>query len=405
MRGQIKSVDMKIARIEAHRLYPKAIKEGWTSDEYVWPSRLPCFLVRVIAESGESGVGEVASQVWYLGETAEQIDSCIRLYDTALSGRDPANFALAHHLMEAAYSGGMPGGRGARSGVDMALYDLVGRARGVPVHALLGGAYRSEFEILTNLYQKTPEAMAAACQDFVGRGFTGLKVKVGDVMLAQGFGREALASELAKLEAALEVTPAEVYVDADANQGWESAQWTVAKLRRFAGHHNLSIEQPLHYADLSGAAFVRARAGVPVILDESVWSPKAMLELVRLAACDRIVLKLNRLGGFFPAMQVVAICDNAGIGVSVDTNPYTIVGDTACCHVAAAIRTHYPVDCEGHVSFIDVGIDVGDEPLFSGGITFSGGRAHLPEAPGLGVEVDWAAVIRHAAAGAKVESG
>ncbi len=386
---------MKIASIEAVRLYPKAIKEAWADDEYVWPSRMPSFLVKVTAEDGTMGVGEAASQVWYLGETAEQIESCLSLYDQALRGQDPANFARAHQLMEAAYSGAMPGGRGARSGVDMALYDLVGKARGVPVHALLGGAYRIELELLTNLYHKTPEAMAAACQDFVGRGFTGLKVKVGDVLLARGFGREAFASELAKLEAALEVTPAEVYIDADANQGWESAQWTVTKLRRFAGHDNLSIEQPLHYADLSGAAFVREHAGVPVILDESAWSPRAVLELARLGACDRIVLKLNRLGGFFPAMQAVAVCESAAIGVSVDTNPYTLLGDTACCHIAAAIRSHYPVDCEGHLSFIDLG----PEPLFSGGITFKGGRAHLPDAPGLGVEVDWGAVARHGAAG------
>ncbi|MEE8245819.1 MAG: mandelate racemase/muconate lactonizing enzyme family protein [Alphaproteobacteria bacterium] len=386
---------MKIASIEAVRLYPKAIKEAWADDEYVWPSRMPCFLVKVTAEDGTMGVGEATSQVWYLGETAEQIESCLSLYDEALRGQDPANFARAHQLMEAAYSGAMPGGRGARSGVDMALYDLVGKARGVPVHALLGGAYRTELELLTNLYHKTPEAMAAACQDFVGRGFTGLKVKVGDVLLARGFGREAFASELAKLEAALEVTPAEVYIDADANQGWESAQWTVTKLRRFAGHDNLSIEQPLHYADLSGAAFVREHAGVPVILDESAWSPRAVLELARLGACDRIVLKLNRLGGFFPAMQAVAVCESAAIGVSVDTNPYTLLGDTACCHIAAAIRSHYPVDCEGHLSFIDLGA----EPLFSGGITFAGGRAHLPDAPGLGVEVDWAAVARHTEAG------
>lgn len=385
---------MKIAAVEGFRLYPKAVKEAWIEDEYVWPSRPPAFLVRVTAEDGTQGVGEVSSQVWYLGETPEQIAACLELYDQALRGRDPANFALAHHLMEAAYSGGMPGGRGARSGVDMALHDLVGRARGVPVHALLGGAYRSELELLTNLYHKTPEEMAAACQDFVGRGFTGLKVKVGDVMLAEGFGRLSFAAELAKLDAALEVTPRTVYIDADANQGWQSAQWTVAKLRRYRDHDNLSIEQPLHYADLSGAAHVRAHAGVPVIADESVWSPQAMLELVRLQACDRIVLKLNRLGGFFPAMQAVAICDAAGIGVSVDTNPYTLVGDTACCHIAACIRTHYPVDCEGHLSFIDLG----EEPLFSGGITFRDGRAHLPDAPGLGVDVDWDAVARHQAA-------
>ena len=53
------------------------------------------------------------------------------------------------------------------------------------------------------------------------------------------------------------------------------------------------------------------------------------------------------------AMKAVAICESANIGVSVDTNPYTMIGDSACCHIAAAIRTHYPVDCEGHVSFLD----------------------------------------------------
>ena len=166
---------MKIAGVEAFPLHPKAVKEAWVDDEYVWPSSLPSFLVKVTEESGEYGIGEAASQVWYLGETAEQIESCIKLYDTALQAQDPANVALAHHLMESAYSGGMPGGRAARSGVDMALHDLVAKARGVPLHALLGGAYRTEFELLTNLYHKTPEAMASACQDFVSRGSMPIK--------------------------------------------------------------------------------------------------------------------------------------------------------------------------------------------------------------------------------------
>lgn len=384
---------MKIASVEFFQLHPRSIKEAWSGDEYVWPSQMPSFLIRVTAEDGQYGVGEISSQTWYLGETAEQIAACLGLYDGALRGSDPENFALAHHLMEAAVSGGMPGGRGARSGVDMALYDLVGKARGVPVHALLGGAYRREFELLTNLYFKTPEAMAAGCQDFVRRGFKGLKVKVGDVVLARGWSRTHIEAELAKLEAALAVVPREVYVDADANQSWDSAKWTVALLERFRGHDNLSIEQPLHYTDLRGAAFVRAHARVPVILDESVWSPRAMMQIAGLEACDRIVLKLNRLGGFFPSLQVVSICEAAGIGVSVDTNPYTLVGDTAVCHIAATIRTPYPVDCEGHLSFITLG----EEPLFRGGITFADGHARLPDAPGLGVDVDWDAVGRHRA--------
>jgi L-alanine-DL-glutamate epimerase-like enolase superfamily enzyme len=382
---------MEISDIAWFRLNPRVCKEAWTEDEYVWPSRLPSFLVKVTADDGSYGIGEATSQVWYLGETAEHIEACLRAYDGALRGCDAENFALAHQAMEAAVSGGMPGGRSARSGVDMALYDLAGKARGVPVHALLGGAYRHEFELLTNLYLKTPEAMAAACRDFVGRGFKGLKVKVGDVVLSKGWSRANLENELAKLEAALAVVPHHVYVDADANQGWDNAKWTVALLERFSKHDNLSIEQPLHYADLTGAAFVRAHTRVPLVLDESVWSPRAMMEIARMQACDRIVLKLNRLGGFFPALQVISLCEAAGIGVSVDTNPYTLVGDTAVCHIASVVKTSYPVDCEGHVSFLTFG----QESPFRGGIVFGDGHARLPDAAGLGVDVDWELLARH----------
>jgi L-alanine-DL-glutamate epimerase-like enolase superfamily enzyme len=382
---------MKIAKVEAFRIHPKVIKEAWVDDEYVWPSQPPSFIIKVTAENGDYGVGEATSQTWYLGETAAQMQACVEIYDRALRGQDPRNFALAHQLMEAQVGGGMPGGRGARSGVDMALYDLAGKALGVPVYALLGGAYRTEFELLTNLYHKTPQEMAEACEKFVKAGFKGLKIKVGDVLLAKGWNRANMESELDKLAAALEVTPSGVYIDADANQGWRSAQWTVAVLKRFAGHDNLSIEQPLPYADLDGAAFVRRHAGVPVILDESVWSPEALMQIVRLGACDRMVMKLNRIGGFFPALQAISICDSAGLGVSVDTNPYTILGDTAVCHIAAAVRTPYPVDCEGHVSFLDMG----DPNPFRGGITFKGAIARLPDAPGLGVDVDWKLLDEH----------
>ena len=386
---------MKIASIESFRLYPLAIKEAWIEDEYVWPSRPPSFLVKVTAEDGTYGIGEISSQQWYLAETAGLIEECLGLYDGALKGEDAASFARCHQRMVATFGGGMPGGRGARSGVDMALYDLVGKARGVPVYALLGGAYRTRFDLLTNLYHKTPEAMAAGCEEFVARGFRGLKVKVGDVLLAEGWSRANFLAELAKLEAAFAVTPREVYIDADANQGWESAGWTVAALRRYAHHDNLSIEQPLALADLDGAAHVRAHGGVPVILDESVWSPGAMMQIARMGAADRIVLKLNRLGGFFESAKVIAICEAAGIGVSVDTNPYTLVGDTACCHIAATARSPYPVDCEGHVSFLDWG----EETFVTGGITIRDGLAHLPDAAGLGVDIDWDALARHQAAG------
>jgi len=382
---------MKIAAIEPFALHPRVFKEAWVDDEFVWPSRMPSFLVKVTADNGVWGVGEITSQVWYLGETAEHLAACFCLYGSALKGLDAENLALAHRAMESVVAGGMPGSRGARSAVDMALYDLVGKVRGMPVHALLGGAYRTRFEMLTNLYHKSPDAMAKAAQSFVANGFKALKIKVGDVLLAKGWSRQHFRAELDKLEAALAAVPRDVFIDADANQGWLSAKWALAALEQFRTYDNLSSEQPLPYADLEGAAFLTARAKTPVVLDESVYSPEAMLQIVRLRACDRIVLKLNRVGGFFPAMQIVGICEAAGIGVSVDTNPYTLLGDTACCHIAAVIRTPYPVDCEGHVSFLDMG----PANPFSGGITIAQGIATLPDAPGLGVAVDWEALERH----------
>lgn len=384
---------MKIARVEAFRLNSTIKKEGWQEDEYVWPSKLPCFLAKVTADDGTCGVGEISSQTWYLGETAEQILSYVRLYDIALKGVDAESPALAHKAMEATVSGGMPGSRATRAGIDMAIYDLIGRARGVPVHVLLGGAYRTRFEMLTNLYHKTPESMAAAARQAVEEGFKGLKIKVGDVLLAKGWTRANFRTELDKLHAALEAVPDGVYIDADANQGWLSAKWAVDALREFDRYGNLSIEQPLRYADLDGAAFIAANTRTPVILDESVWSPEAMLQLIRMRACDRIVLKLSRVGGFYPAQQIIAMCEAAGIGVSVDTNPYTLLGDTACCHIAAAIATAYPVDCEGHVSFLSMN----DPDPFSGGVSIENSIAILPDAPGLGIEVDWAALDRHQA--------
>jgi L-alanine-DL-glutamate epimerase-like enolase superfamily enzyme len=381
----------RIARIEAFPLESKAIKEAWT-DEYGWPSTLPSLLIKVTGEDGTYGIGEGLAQHWYLGETLEQMMACVKLYESALRGLDPINIALCHHYMMTVFGTGMPGGRAARGGVDIALYDLAAKLMGLPVHALLGGALRKEFQVLTNLYHKTPDKMAEACTYYAELGYKGLKVKVGDVLHSKGWNRDNFLQEIAKLEAALEATPRDVMIDADANQGWVSAAWTVGALQRFRGHDNLSIEQPLHYDDLTGAAHVRAYAGVPLILDESVWSANAVMRLAKAEACDRIVLKLNRIGGFYEARKIIDISEASGIGVSIDMGPWTIIGSTAACHIAALCQYPYPVDCEGHLSFTTLG----QYYPFTGGVTINAdGIAHLPDSPGLGVDVDWDILKKH----------
>jgi L-alanine-DL-glutamate epimerase-like enolase superfamily enzyme len=174
-----------------------------------------------------------------------------------------------------------------------------------------------------------------------------------------------------------------VQVGVDANQGIMNPKMAIVmfeRVRREAFHPNMAIEQPLHHLDLAGHALIRKMLPYPVVLDEAVTSPAAMLQIVRMEAADRVVLKPNRVGGLWPARKVIDICEANGIGVSLDTMPFTLLGDTMLCHLGATIRRHYPLDAEGHTFF---------EALpFSGGVTLSGGRAIIGDAPGFGVTVD-----------------
>jgi L-alanine-DL-glutamate epimerase-like enolase superfamily enzyme len=386
--------DHAIAAVDWVPLTPRLVKEGYGDADSVWPGELPSLLVRVTAGDGTVGFGEATTQTWYLGETRTQMESVLALYAHALEGQPVDNIAGAHAAMLGCYAGAAPGGNAARAGVDMALHDLAGKLLGVPAASLLGGRHRDRLDQLTNLYHATPEAMAEGARDFVAQGFKALKIKVGESLLAHGWSRGGLTAELDKLEAALDAVGPEIMIDADANQGWRNAGDAAAALRAFAGRPNLSIEQPLAYENYEGHAQLRRIAGLPVILDEPVRAPETVMQLIRSQACDRVVIKLNRVGGLHPASRIATICEAAGIGVSVDTNPFTLLGDSASAQLASAIPTHYPADCEGHVSFLTLA-----EGIVSGGVTFEGGRAVVPRAPGLGVEVDWARAQAVAEAG------
>jgi len=326
------------------------------------------------------GLGEATSQVWYYGETLGQLTSLLTLFEKQLIGEDPIDIARLHRIMELSAGGGAPGTRSAFAAIDMAAYDIIGKVQERPVYDVLGGAYRTNLELLTNLYQKTPDEMAEACKRYVDLGFRGLKVKVGDVLLREGWSVQNLQMETDKLVAALESVSSDIYVDADANQGWKSPKVAInAVKKKLSLYPNLALEQPLKYFDLSGHRLLRQALDIPIILDESVISPEMLVAIVKAEAADRIVLKLNRLGGFWPARQAVAIAEAAALGISVDTSPFGLLGDTASCHLAATIRDPYPVDAEGHTWFV--------EKPYVGGIQIKGGMATLPDAPGLGVEL------------------
>lgn len=346
-------------------------------------------LVRIRTDAGIEGLGDGATLPHYLGHGIGSMLDWLDRFRRALVGTDPLNIAAVHRRMESAASIGVPGCRPAQAAIDMAIHDIAGKAHGCPVYELLGGALRTELELQTQMHGFTVEQLLGVCRHYLDQGFTGLKLKIAGKLRREGYAKALVDEEAEKIARVVASLPGEVQIDVDANQGLMNAKVAIGlfeHVRRIAHHPNMSIEQPLHHLDLEGHALIRRMLPYPVILDEAVTSPAAMLQIVRAEAADRIVLKPNRVGGLWPARKIVDICEAHGIGVSLDTMPFTVLGDTMLCHLGATIRDHFPLDAEGHTFF--------KETPFVGGITLQDGRARLPAEPGFGIEVDEDRLLR-----------
>lgn len=338
--------------------------------------------VRITADDGTEGYGDGATLPHYLGHGIGSMLDWLGRFRGVLIGEDPLNVAGIHHRMEAVASIGVPGCRPAQAAIDMAIYDLAGKVHGCPVYELLGGSYRHELELQTQMHGHTVDQLLGVCSYYVERGFTGLKLKIGSQLRQHGFSKRSFDEDAEKVAGVMARLPHHVQVDVDANQGIMNAKMAIVmfeNVRRTAFHPNMAVEQPLHHLDLAGHAAIRKALPFPVVLDEAVTSPTAVLQIVRMEAADRIVLKPNRVGGLWPARKIIDICEANGIGVSLDTMPFTLLGDTMLCHLGATIREHFPLDAQGHTFFAGT--------PFSGGVRIADGRAHLSGQPGFGVEV------------------
>ena len=268
-----------------------------------------------------------------------------------------------------------------RAAFDCAVHDLNGKLRGCPVHMMLGGSYRHKVALSPRIPNgaKVPLAQQTA-------GAVVLEYRPDPSRKPASFGA---ASSAAWLEAAIERLGAGVQVDIDADGLFDNpalARTFVEGLLKAAPRLNIGLIQPLHDADLVGHATLCATLPVPVILDASVRSAKLMGQIVRLAAADRIVLNLDRVGGLRAAMQVVAIAEAASIGISSASFARTAIGAAAALHLATVLHGTFPAQLD-HLQ-LDKGL------IAATGFTISDHMAVMGSAPGLGVVLNDDAIAR-----------
>ncbi|MGW5019368.1 MULTISPECIES: mandelate racemase/muconate lactonizing enzyme family protein [Streptomyces] len=322
-------------------------------------------LVEARDEDGRSGWGEATENWRVTGASLAGIEAAVDgPLRAVVLGRDPdATEPLTRDVGRA-----VQGNQAARSAVDCALHDLAAVRLSVPLARLLGaGTLRVPTDV--TLAAGPAERMRTAAEQRRSEGFDVLKIKLGDP------GGDDLR-RLKEIGAA--VGPG-VRLRIDANQGWTPKQ-AVRLIGEFeqTGLDIELVEQPVAAGDFDGMAYVTARTGVPVMADESVWSPADALRLIRTRGADLLNIKLAKCGGLRPARQLMALAEAAGVGVVLGSMMETHVGTAATAALAATARPG------GLLPDLDAAWWLSRPPV-TGGMVYDGAELCLPDAPGLGI--------------------
>jgi muconate/chloromuconate cycloisomerase len=330
--------------------------------------------VRIETREGHVGWGEAAclgGPTWS-EESAESIAPTIERYLAPwLRGRDASRIEALRGEMARR----VQGNPFARAAIEMALWDVNGRALGVPVHRLLGGRVRDAVPLSWSLAVTDPDAEVAEACELVERGHRIFKIKTA---------AHSVAHDTARVRRIREAVGPDVSLRIDANQGWDRA--TALRAIRAMEPSGLDfVEQPVPRWDLEGLAHVGRSVSVPVMADESCFTPQDAAAIARLGGVSILGLKVTKSAGLIGTMAIARVAEAAGLGAYVGCMIETSLGTAA--YLAVAV-TAPPVTwgCELFGPLLLSG-DVVRRP-----VQYAEGSILALDGPGLGVEVDELAV-------------
>ena len=333
-------------------------------------------LVRVTTRDGLEGWGNVDPTPGYSRVTGTDIRDTVGRLAPSLVGADPFNLHRALALMDRETAGGFE----AKAAIEMALLDLQGRALGLPVHALLGGALTTEVTLNAWIGVVPPDQAAREAIDWLRRGFRTAKIKIAGAG-AEGPARVAAVRAAVGDRMALRV---------DFNESLTREQ-AVPVIRQLEPYGLTLVEQPIERSDIAGLAAIRQAIGIPLMADESVTGPASLVEIIRRQAADIVKVKVMKQGGLLRTRHMIESAAAAGLRVVIGHGFGLTISTLAEAAVAATSEAVLP-GCEA-VGPLKMAADVVRDPL-----KLESGVIHLTGAPGLGATIDPDALDRFRAA-------
>jgi L-alanine-DL-glutamate epimerase-like enolase superfamily enzyme len=326
--------------------------------------RIENLVVVIRTDTDLLGIGSAAPTAVITGDTLEAIEGAILHLGRMLVGENVLNYEAVLQKLNA----GLVGNTSAKAAIDMAIYDILGKYYQVPVYKLLGG-YRNQLETDYTISLDSPEKMIEESQTMVAQGFSILKTKVG----------KNIAEDIKRLVGIRKTVGESITLRIDANQGWRAKEAANAVNRLQAEGIDLElVEQPVKRSDFEGLKYVKDRITIPLVADESVFSPRDALQLMRMNAVDGINIKLMKSGGIFQALKIASLAETNDIDCMVGSMMEGPIGVTAAAHLAAAKAVITRID-------LDAALFCAPNPI-QGGIRYDGSRILLPDTPGLGIE-------------------
>ena len=324
-------------------------------------------IVRVETDTGVVGWGEAASAPTMTGETVESMMAAVHYLAPAVESRPAEDIAGT----VAAMAGRMYGNSAAKAAIEMAIHDLVGRATGRPVHALLGGKRRSHIALLGVISNGELAGDLRDAEKKKAEGFQAFKIKVG---IDKPFIDGERTRQVCRL-----LGPG-LLISSDANQGWSTDE-AVQYVRAVAGSGLDFFEQPVLADNIAGMATVAAAADFAIGADESIHSLEDIRRHHERKAARGVSLKTIKLGGIRGVMAAGELCGQLGMAVNVSckTGESSLAG-AAGLHIAAALPQISWGLTLSHEGLAD---DVTTRP-----IRVERGHVEVSDRPGLGIDVD-----------------
>ncbi len=332
-------------------------------------------LVRLHDDSGRTGLGEASVTSVWSGETQPGVIALVREFLAPLViGADPFDIDwIMRRLDRAAHVNSF-----AKAAIESALLDLQGQILGVPLCKLLGGrddaagARERGIRLKFVIGKVAPAVAAERAATMVGRGWTTIKVKVGVDPRA----------DLERLAAVRSAVGPGVLLTVDANGGYtvDQAVWAA---RRFEELDIALLEQPTRRGDHVAMAAVRRKVAIPIMADESVFTPLDAIEVLRHEAADVLSLYPGKHGGIRVTQNIARMAEAAGVVCTIGSNLEREVATAAMAHLTVATPNiqceRFPGDLIGPLYF--------EQPLPAEPLRYLADRLFVPDAPGLGVSL------------------